>query len=160
MKSVERIVVDSIFLAMTILLVTDSFKYRSDARMFPLVFGVPVGILLVLQLLFDLFPRCRDRLSFLKEQGLFTQSPSAETAPKGANTSKDAWLHILALVAWLSGFVALLRFVDYVYAVPVFALLMIRIQGKETWRRAFCAAAAIGLMVYLLFHLTLKMQYF
>ena len=163
MKINERSVVTFIFLALTMSFVFIAFKYRPDARLFPLLLGIPLSVLLILQLLFDLLPKLQAHLSFLKDEGIFSRIGGSETVSrvtKKVETVWLVWLQVLQVTAWLAGFIILLRFLNYVYAAPLFVLVMIRFQGKESWPRATIAAAGTGIFVYLLFAKILKLAFY
>ena len=134
-----------------------AFNYRPEARLFPLLLGIPLAALLAMQLIFDLLPQFQKHLSFLKDEGLFSHTGTPGSVRQTAQKEGTVWLRVLQVLAWLVGFLILLWNVNYVYAAPLFVFLMIRFQGKESWRRAFIAAAVTGIFVYLLFARILKM---
>lgn len=65
-------------------------------------------------------------------------------------------LRVVALRAgqffgWLVGFMAVTAVIGLIPTIPVFVILFLRLQGRESWRLALGYAAAMTLFVYLLF---------
>ena len=111
--------------------VYSALRWPPKAALFPLVMGIPLLVLALVQLGVELrLPR---------------------TAPAGQATGRA-----LAVLAWMAGFILLVLLLGFPPAVPLFVFASLLIGGREGWAwSAALAAAAWGafhLLVQRLLH--------
>ncbi len=61
---------------------------------------------------------------------------------------------------WTAGFVGLVAVVGFIVAVPVYTLAFMRLQGRMPWRRSVLTAAAVAVVVWLVFERLLRYRVF
>jgi hypothetical protein len=98
--------------------------------LFPRVLGVPLLILAIVEMLLSLFGAEKARRGHAVDFEF-----TAEVPPEVAR------LRTLALFCWLAGFFALILLVGFLWAVPLFVFLYLRLAGKESWGLAIALAA-------------------
>ena len=152
----DAVLFDLIVLCFFLLLTLLSFAYNPRARSIPLGLGILGSVMIFMQLLVDALPALRSKLRFVSATGLLAKEE--QTPPKGAaridsedtpasdqtravNASADIqigreWWRVLRVILWLTGFIALLGFTNYLVAVGAFIVLVTRFEAKESWKRA------------------------
>lgn len=126
-----------------------SLDYQPRARLVPLIIAVPTLLLTLLQLLIDMVPAVARRFSFLQEYDLFgiDTARAAETA--GENGSSVAvYGRELGFAAWLLLLMALIYFLGYLTAIPLFLILFLRLRSSESWFMTLAITAATWAFVY------------
>ena len=102
-----------------------ALRWPPKAALFPLVMGIPLLVLALVQVVIDL----RDR---------------AVAAPADVRRAG-------AVFAWMAGFIVLVLLAGFPVAVPVFVLAYLLIAGREGWGRSVMLAAAAWGAFHLLF---------
>jgi hypothetical protein len=108
------------------------------AALFPLVISVPLFCLASAEVLWTLLrPEARVEA---KDFQLSDQVPAGVARRRTA-----------AGFAWIVAFLALIVLAGFPVAVPVFLLLYLKLQGKESWTLSVAMTAAVAGVFYLLF---------
>jgi hypothetical protein len=171
----DAVVFDCILLIGFIVMAVVSINYNARARSIPMALGIIGAIMMVFQLLVDMFPRLKMTFRFVGESGILagqdrapkaddegrTQSePGPEAITHKKKNQKDAreWLKVLRLIAWISAFIMLLGMTHYLIAVGLFVIFVTRIEARESWARAVVLAACVNAGFFVLFNLILKAQ--
>lgn len=171
----DGVVFDCILLIGFIVLAVVSINYNPRARSIPMALGIIGSIMMLFQLLVDMFPRLRMTLRFVGESGLLAgqdrkpkaeaedmerSEPDIESRPHEETIRKDVreWIKVLRLIAWIAAFIVLLGITHYLIAVGLFIILVTRIEAKESWTRAVVLAACVNAGFFILFDLILKAQ--
>lgn len=129
-----------------------SLDYRPRARLVPLIIAGPTLALTLLQLLIDMVPAVARRFSFLQEYDLFgidagrAADPSAETGSSNAVYRRE-----LNFASWLLLLMALIYFLGYLVAVPLFLVLFLRLRSSESWGLTLSITAVTWAFVYTVF---------
>ncbi len=129
-----------------------SLDYQPRARLVPLIIAVPTLLLTLLQLLIDMVPAVARRFSFLQEYDLFgidtgrAAEPSEETGSSSAVYRRE-----LNFAAWLLLLIALIYFLGYLVAIPLFLILFLRLRSSESWLMTLSITAVTWAFVYVVF---------
>lgn len=104
-----------------------ALRWPPKAALFPLVMGIPLLALAVAQVILEL------------------RAAAAPTEPPGAGR------RVLAVFAWMVGFIALVLFGGFAAAVPIFVFLYLRLDSREGWLLSGVLAAAAWGFFHLVF---------
>ncbi|MDP2643936.1 MAG: tripartite tricarboxylate transporter TctB family protein [Desulfobacterales bacterium] len=163
----DAVLYDLVILAFFITITLMSFSYNPLARSIPLGLGIIGTVMMFLQFLFDAFPGVQPNLPFITQSGILSEDvlprgkpqkkPESQTGspPSG----KAVWWQVFRLILWLSGFIVLLGFVNYLIAVGAFIVGLTRLEAKESWKRAVSLAVCVTASFYLLFDVLLQVQF-
>lgn len=128
------------------LVLAEATTYGSDARLFPLLVGVPLAVLLALKVALELSSAGPDAVG----GPLADVFREVETHRDGGPTGATRYRRDLAALGWLVALVALVRLLGLFPASFVFvAVFVYRQQGDPG--RALALAAGTTLCCYLLF---------
>lgn len=131
-----------------------SLNYQPRARLVPLAIGIPTLLLTLFQLLIDLIPAVGRRFSFFQEYDVFGIEADRVTDNSGKETAQPTQtIHQreLGFAAWLLLLVALIYFVGYLLAIPLFLLLFLKLRSSESWRMTLSLTAGTWAFVYVIF---------
>lgn len=103
-----------------------ALRWPPKAALFPLVMGIPLLVLAVAQVILEL-------------------RAAAPAEPAGTGR------RVLAVFAWMVGFVALVLFGGFAAAVPIFVFLYLRLDSREGWLLSGVLAAAAWGFFHLVF---------
>ena len=120
-----RILVSAIMLVAFATAVGLSFTYAPEARLLPLVIGVPGLLLSAIQLVVEL----KDK-----------HPTPAVTAEEHSREGR--------MFAWFIGFVAALVLFGFLYAVPALVAAYLYFSGRERWYVALAGAAFAWVVLY------------
>jgi hypothetical protein len=118
------------------------------AALFPLVMGIPLLGLALVQLVLDL-----RRRPGTAEAPALDLAPAAEVAPELAR-----W-RTLAIFAWMVGFIALVVLVGFALAVPLFTFGYLALQGAVGWGLSVVLAAAAWGFFHAVFERLLRLPF-
>jgi uncharacterized membrane protein YGL010W len=104
-----------------------ALRWPPKAALFPLVMGIPLLVLAMAQVVLEL------------------RAARAPAEPAGAGP------RVLAVFAWMVGFVALVLFGGFAAAVPIFVFLYLRLDSREGWLLSGVLAAAAWGFFHLVF---------
>ena len=104
-----------------------ALRWPPKAALFPLVMGIPLLVLAVAQVTLEL------------------RAAAAPAEPTGTGR------RVLAVFAWMVGFVALVLFGGFAAAVPIFVFLYLRLDSREGWLLSGMLAAAAWGFFHLVF---------
>ena len=129
-----------------------ALDYQPRARLVPLIIAVPTLLLTLFQFLIDAIPAVGRRFSFFQEYDLFgietgrAAEPTEETRPTG-----NVFRRELSFAAWLLLLVALIYFIGYLAAIPLFMILFMRLRSSERWLVTLSITAVTWAFVYFVF---------
>jgi hypothetical protein len=104
-----------------------ALRWPPKAALFPLVMGIPLLVLAVAQVVLEL-------------RAAAAAAEPVDTGPR-----------VLAVFAWMVGFVALVLFGGFAAAVPIFVFLYLRLDSREGWLLSGVLAAAAWGFFHLVF---------
>ena len=129
-----------------------SLDYQPRARLVPLIIAIPTLLLTLLQLLIDMIPAVGRRFSFLQEYDLFGIDTGRAVAPsEESRSSGTVFRRELNFAAWLLLLMALIYFLGYLVAIPLFLVLFLRLRSSESWFMTLSITAVTWAFVYLVF---------
>jgi hypothetical protein len=135
-------------LAVAMFFVVGSLDYDPLARQIPLFVGIPVAVLLVVQVLSQLFPgsfawleRSEGREVIHVDEKLLAQAEAirAPTVQRGS---------ALEFQAWIGGFVLAIYLAGFLVAIPIFLLGLLHLRLKEKLAVSVMAAVVMWLVAY------------
>jgi len=140
-----------------------SLNYNEKARFFPILFGSVTAVLLFFQTLSDCFAGMEKKLTFVEQKSVFsklTASPKKRGPDTGEEKQNEVPLFkVFRLFLWLVMLTYALRFYNYVAVVSIFIFLVIALEAKAGWFRAFAVAVSAGLFIFLLFGVILRVNF-
>lgn len=116
--------------------------------LFPRVLAVPLLILAIVEMALSAFGSEKER-----EGHAVDFEFTADVPPELARQ------RTLALFSWLAAFFALILLVGFLWAVPLFVLLYLRIAGKESWRLTLALTLIAWAFMEGLFHRLLHLPF-
>jgi len=105
-----------------------ALRWPPKAALFPLVMGIPLLLLAVAQVILEV------------------RAAAAPAEPVGTGR------RVLAVFAWMVGFVALVLFGGFAAAVPIFVFLYLRLDSGEGW----LLSGVLGAAAWGFFHLVFQ----
>jgi len=139
---------DSIFsLVITIIMATFvilSLQLGPVARTIPLLVGVPTLILVITQFFADVMHHWTKKIKkytggkILRDQEeraktIVKDSTETSNKPLKKEEGKDIRTKELKMFSWILSLFALIYFIGYLIAVPLFLMLYLKIYAKERW---------------------------
>jgi hypothetical protein len=116
------------------------------AALFPIAIGVPVFCLAAAEVLCVFFG------SVTSERAMDFQMSADVPAPVAKRRAALA-------AAWMIGFFALIALVGFPVAVPLFVLLYLKLQGRESWVFSIIFSAAVWGFFYAVFQRLLNLPF-
>jgi hypothetical protein len=147
-------------LAVVLYFVVAALEYDELARQVPLIVGIPVAVLLVVQVLTQVFPGAlarferADQLRVVQvDEQLLAQAEATVEAGDGKHEE-------LEFYGWIAGFIAAIYLFGFLTAIPLFmtAILFLRL-GEGVWV-AMSAAALMWMVAYLGFEKLMEVPLF
>ncbi len=105
--------------------VVAALAWPLKAALFPLVMGIPLLALALVQLGLD-----------LRDAG-----EPAEAAPEGSRTRSETARRTLAVFAWMAAFIVLVLLLGFPIAVPLFVFCYLSMQSRAGWGLSIALAA-------------------
>lgn len=137
----------SVLLTYTLALVYESLAYSADARLFPLIVGIPLSIMIVGKILLLLL---QERLN-LQVAGFFEDIDNLNVSQTKKEQSTAArYRREFSMVLWIGGLMSLIYLIGNLAAVPVFIFAFI-FAYERALKRAVLAAIVTSILIYLLF---------
>lgn len=134
-------------LGYTLTLLFEARGYPADPRLFPVIVGVPLTLLLTAKILLLLL---QDRIE-LQSVGLFEDLGELGVASiDGEDRRASRYRRELSMIGWIGALGALIYLVGNLLAIPVFIFTFILAYERDVVRAAFVSAVTFG-FVYLLF---------
>jgi tripartite tricarboxylate transporter TctB family protein len=136
----------SLALALAILLasaaaIVAALDWPLKSKLFPLAVGIPLFCLAAVEVFYSL----------RKSDGTLVAELAAEVPPELARR------RTLLAAGWIAGFFVAIVLFGFLFAVPAFVLLYLRMQGRESWLFSAIFAAAVWASFYGLFDQLLHM---
>ncbi len=133
-------------LALTVLLiafVAVSTTFNSQARMMPLIIGIPVMLLAIGQL-------------FLEVREAMQAKDEATQPPAPAKPAGPGHRHTLVIYAWIVAMFGALYLVGFMVTTFFYPLLYMRFVGHRSWRMA--ASISLGAFAFLYIVMIMGLQ--
>jgi hypothetical protein len=133
-------------LTFLVVIVFYSTRYRFEARLFPVVIGIPAVVLLLVQIIRDVLH---------KEHGEGRLSGEGQEALSSSRTmSAYVWFGV-----WVVGFLLLIYVFGFLIAIPLFVFTYVKLHGRG-WLYSLCVAVGMIMLIYGIFTLGMKMHFY
>ena len=86
-------------------------------------------------------------------------SPAKGLQPPTEASDPPAARRTLVTIGWILGFFAVILLLGFLVAVPIFVLLYLRLQGRESWVVSIAMTLAVSGLFYGLFDLMLHLPF-
>jgi hypothetical protein len=116
------------------------------ASLFPLAIGIPVLVLAGIEVLWVVLGKTERGET--KDFQLSRDLPESEVLKRSAIAG-----------AWIGGFFAAIVLLGFPYAVPLFALLYLKLEGREGWALTVGFTAGLWIFFYALFDRLLHLPF-
>jgi hypothetical protein len=131
-----------IFLIFFIVFVYQAHEWRLQARLYPWAIGIPMIILAIIQVIFDLKGVERKQQDTATPMDFqFTQTVDAAVARRRAIT----------MFGWLFGFFLSIWLLGFSITIPLMVFSYLKIQSNEKWTISIVLTAMAWLFFYFLF---------
>lgn len=139
-----------------------ALDYQPRARLVPLIIAVPTLLLTLFQFLIDAIPAVGRRFSFFQEYDLFGidtgraaepngEKPAEERPAEETRPASNVFRREVSFASWLLLLVALIYFIGYLAAIPLFMILFMRLRSSESWLTTLSITAVTWAFVYFVF---------
>ena len=134
----------------TIVYLTTAWSYNADARLFPLLIGAVLFVLLPLDIL-----SIADTPFGARLRGLL--NPGAALPNSDESDAQPMRRQAVAL-AFVFGFAGLLIVIGVLAAIPLYVVASVKFLGRRSWWLSLATGAILGLFTYLLFVVALGIE--
>ncbi len=131
---------------------------RSDVGLMPRIIGILLLILSGLQMLMDLLPAVKKRLTFLDRSS--TGSVGGEGVVQEQDEVGDTLFARALFFGWIAVFIVLIYLTSMVLATTISLFIYLKWVNKETWLMSVLYSLGMALFIYLVFVLGFKLHYF
>jgi hypothetical protein len=128
--------------------VASASAWPAKAALFPLVMGIPLLALALVQLVLD-----------LRRRPATAEAPALDLAPAADVAPELARWRTLAIFAWMAGFIALVVLAGFPLAVPLFTFAYLALQDDVGWGLALALAAAAWAFFHAVFERLLRLPF-
>lgn len=133
--------------------VYEAFSFGLAARLLPLIIGIPAFCLSVLVLGAELHAQRRNTGQDSKVDG-DSGGADDQSLQDERSLARKEW----TVIAWLAGLVLFIYLIGILWAIPIFLILFMRLQGREPWKATLSVSFGTIAFIYLLFIVILRMQ--
>lgn len=143
MKLKPSLLFDLVVIVFFVVFVYEAKDWRLQARLYPWVIGIPMLILAVTHLVWELTGRA----------GKPAGNAAAPVDVRFTHGADDAAARRRAIniFCWIFGFFAGIWLAGFAIAVPLFVFLYLKVQSRESWRLSLALTGAAWLIFWGLF---------
>lgn len=135
-------------LLVTLFFVIGAVSYDPLARQFPLIVGVPVALLLLLQILIQLFPKSFVGLERIDGRQVIQVDQNLMTQVKAVRALREEKGRELEFHAWTGGFLLAIYLLGFLTAIPLFLIGLLYLRLREKLWVSLVAAAVMWVVAY------------
>jgi len=141
-----------IFLVVLLFMII-AVNYQPKARLVPLAIGIPTLLLSLFQLLVDMVPAIGRRFRFFTDYDVFGVggNEASEESAQEERSRRTVHRRELEFSAWLCLLMALIYFLGFLVAIPLFLLLFLKLHSGEGWPMTVAVTAGTWGFVYVVF---------
>jgi hypothetical protein len=133
-------------LALVLTLTAVSSGFSSSSRMLPMIAGCFVSVALILLLIASYAPRLN--VWYRRLESKATQKMKPLTAEERKRE--------LSVTAWFIASVPLVYLVGFLFAIPLFLFLFLKLYAKESWLASLAIPGTVFAVVYIAFITVLR----
>jgi len=152
MKLKPSLLFDLVVIVFFVVFVYEARDWRLQARLYPWAIGIPMLILAVTHLIWELrggTGRRAGQAAAVPVDVQFTQGADPATARRRA----------IGIFSWIFGFFAGIWLLGFNIAVPAFVFLYLKFQSREGWALALALTGAAWLIFWGLFVWLLRLPF-
>jgi ABC-type sugar transport system permease subunit len=154
----EKAAFSTLIFAFAALILYLTFELRTDVGLVPRSVAILLLVCAALQMLIDLFPGLKNRLTFLA--GSAKGSLGGEgVVQEQAEDSNELFTKCL-FFGWIALFIVLINLTSMIVAAPISLFVYLKFINKESWRMALIYPLAMAAFIYLVFVLGFRLNYF
>lgn len=139
MKITPRMIFTAILVVLLVAFNVVAFNFNYQARMMPLIIGVPVMILAIVQLVIEV----RGARAKSEKAVAEVKKEQAEEEPEAPRSAR----RVLSSSAWLIGMMGSIYVLGFIATTFLYPLLYMKFVGKRSWRLAFIIS--LGAIVFI-----------
>jgi TctA family transporter len=138
-------------LCLFVVMLGESFQWAFAARVIPTIVGTGAVLFCSLSLLNDIFG-LHERAGGVMALGKKSEKIHMDIASKTAHLpGKVIVIRGFLFFGWMAGFAACMAVIGLIPTVPIFIASFMRVEGREPWRIIVPMAAAVVLLIYVVF---------
>jgi TctA family transporter len=144
----------AVLLCLFAAMLTESFEWSFAARIIPTIVGTGAILFCSLGLINDIFGlHDRDAAAAAAAgTGKPSQKIHMDIASKTSHLpGKVVLTRGILFFGWMAGFAACMALIGLIPTVPIFIISFMRVEGREPWRIVIPMAAAVVLLIYVVF---------
>ncbi len=135
-------------------------ELRNDVAMVPKMVAVLLLIFSGLQVLMDLFPAVKRRLTFLDRKMTSEPSATGEGVAQEEEDTKEALSQRYIFFGWVAAYIVLIFVTSMIWATLISLFVYLRWFNKESWLLSTIYSIATVAFIYVVFVLGFKLTYF
>jgi hypothetical protein len=133
-------------------MLSESFEWAFAARIIPTIVGIGAILFCSLSLINDVFGLHERDGGVAGAAASKSQKIHMDIASKTAHLSRGIILTRGGLFfGWMASFMAVMAVIGLIPTVPIFIISYMRIEGREPWKIVIPTAAAVVLLIYVVF---------
>ncbi|MDN5301010.1 MAG: hypothetical protein PWQ60_524 [Thermoanaerobacteraceae bacterium] len=145
-----------IFLVFTII----AIGYNPQARVAPLVVGIPAIFLSALLLVSYYIPAVDKKINTMKQMELFEMEEKKKKGDNKQNKEekKEPIIRELNITLWIIGLLLSIYILGFIIAIPIFVFLYLMFREKEKLSTSIIVSLGTWAGIYVMFIILLKAQ--
>ncbi len=156
----EKGIFSTIILLFTAILLWQTQSLGQNAKLVPLIIGIPLAVLLVVQVVHDWFPTVTKRLKFLRAQtSVIPTGSEQEVVQKEPEETWQKTGRRYVFVLWLALVAILFYTIGVMSAIAITLFIYLKFFSKESWKLTILLTSGVWIGIYILFKIVLEAQF-
>jgi len=157
MRITERGVFSSLIFLFACVILFKTLVLRSDVALVPKMVGIILLAFSGAQVLMDLFPAIRKRLTFLNRNS--DGSIGGEGVVQEQDEAGDTLFARCRFFIWVAAYIALIYLTSMIWATVISLFVYLKWFNKETWLMSALYPLGMALFIYLVFVVGFKLHF-
>jgi len=157
MRITERGVFSSLIFLFACVILFRTLDLRTDVALVPKMVGIILLAFAGVQVLMDLFPAVRKRLTFLNRNS--GGSIGGEGVVQEQDEAGDTPFARYRFFGWVAAFIALIYFTSMIWATIISLFVYLKWLNKETWLMSALYSLGMALFIYFVFVVGFKLHF-
>ena len=153
----ERGVFSSLIFLFAYVILFRTLGLRADVALVPKMAGIILLAFSGVQVLMDLFPAVRKRLTFLNRNS--DGSIGGEGVVQEQDEAGDTLFARYRFFGWVAAYIALIYLTSMIWATIIALFVYLKWINKESWLMSVLYSLGMALFIYLVFVLGFKLHY-
>src|SRR5665811_688770 len=124
-----------------------ALSYPREARLMPLLIGVPTLVMCILVLVGEKYPVLLRRLDVSIMEFSKESIDASKEASKEREERRQEVRKLLGILGWIGAFFAAIYLVGFLIGVPLFVLAFLSIYARSGWRTSLVIVAGTWVFV-------------